>query len=349
MGEHTPIRIKDLAKQLGVSASTVSLVLSGRGDENRIARGTQERVIQAAEAMNYRPRKAPRTPSRPRFFGIFLPADIVQGPVAQIFSGIEDYRRKTGTEDEFLMVPYNHEDLARKKRLLSGGSPFSAAILVGTQEADVAFLRGFRAEIPIAVLNRDVPGCYCVLIDDYEVGRSAAEHFLRRGHRHPGLIAPQYTSKSLGLRVSGFLDYLQDHRQALDVLSNLARGENSPRGGQAAMEELLRSDPQVSSVFITNDNMVTGAVRAILNAGRHIPEDVEIISFGNLDVNRWSDPPITSYAYPVEEMLCDALDILARSLAEPGSKPFSRHYAAECVYRTSCPREGRFLPRRDTP
>ena len=118
MGEHTPIRMKDLAKQLGVSASTVSLVLSGRGDENRIARDTQERVIQAAEAMNYRPRKAPRTPSRPRFFGIFLPADIVQGPVAQIFSGIEDYRRKTGTEDEFLMVPHDHEDLARKKRHL---------------------------------------------------------------------------------------------------------------------------------------------------------------------------------------------------------------------------------------
>ena len=190
MGEHAPIRMKDLAKQLGVSASTVSLVLSGRGDENRIARETQERVFQAAEAMNYRPRKAPKAPPKSRFFGIFLPADIVQGPVSQVFNGIADYRRETGSEDEFLMVTYDHAGLARKKHLLSRGSPFSAAILVGTQEADVAFLRGFQAEIPIAVLNRDVPGCYCVLIDDYEVGRSAAEHFLRRGHRQLGLIAP---------------------------------------------------------------------------------------------------------------------------------------------------------------
>lgn len=349
MGEHAPIRMKDLAKQLGVSASTVSLVLSGRGDENRIARETQERVFQAAEAMNYRPRKAPKAPPKSRFFGIFLPADIVQGPVSQVFNGIADYRRETGSEDEFLMVTYDHAGLARKKHLLSRGSPFSAAILVGTQEADVAFLRGFQAEIPIAVLNRDVPGCYCVLIDDYEVGRSAAEHFLRRGHRQLGLIAPRYTSKSLGLRVSGFLDYLQDHRQDLDALPTLSRGENSPTGGQTAMEELLQSCPQVSSVFIANDSMVTGAVRAIRDAGRHIPEDVEIISFGNMDVNRWSDPPVTSFAYPVEEMFCDALDILARSLADPTGKPFSRHYAAECVYRTSCPREGRFLPRRNAP
>ena len=98
----TGVRIKDIAARMGISASTVSLVLRGRGDENRISRETQKRVIQTAGEMGYPVRKSPGMGEDRRSFAIFLPSDSVVGPIQAVMKGIEKFRAKSGSGDKDL-------------------------------------------------------------------------------------------------------------------------------------------------------------------------------------------------------------------------------------------------------
>lgn len=344
MEKHSRVRVKDLARELNLSSSTVSLVLNGRAEKNRIPPETRELVLSKAAEMGYQAHR--RNPSKQSrvCIGFFLPQDIVQGPIKQIMQGISLYRSRSGAEEEedFMIVVYNHGNLHKKQHLLQGDGNLSGAIIVGTQETDIRFLRDFQSAIPLVLVNRESPGCYSVMIDDYEVGQSAARHFLKRGHRNLALIAPTYTSKSLGLRITGFLDCLRECANILDEEAFANRSDNSPQGGHMAVEAALTRNPRITALFITNDSMVPGVVHALRSSGRRIPEDVEVISFGDMELDQWSEPPITSFAYPVDEMIYDAIRIMMQALSDEHMRPVTRHYSAECVFRTSCPKEGSF-------
>ena len=330
--------LKDIAQALGLSQSTISMVLSEKADGNRIPAATQQLVRQKAAEMGYVIKKHQRLPGKRVCIGFFLPTDIVQGPIAQVMNGITRYHSQPAEpEEELMIVVYDHGNLDQKRHLLQGEGPFHGAILMGTQEKDIQFLRGFQPAIPILLINRESPGCYSVMIDDYEVGRSAAEHFLKRGHRNLAVIAPTYTSKSLGLRITGFTDFLREHASEQEREAFVVKAENDPQGGQIAARRVLEQNPEVTAIFLTNDNMAAGCVRALNGCGRQIPRDVELISFGDREADRWSDPPLTSFAYPVEQMVCDAIGILIRACTDEDMHPFSRNYAAQCIYRVSCP------------
>ena len=340
----TGVRIKDIAARMGISASTVSLVLRGRGDENRISRETQKRVIQTAGEMGYPVRKSPGMGEDRRSFAIFLPSDRVVGPIQAVMKGIEKFRAKSGSGGDFHIVLYEHGALAEKAYLLRG-EMFSSAVLIGAHEEDGNYLRGVHDPIPIVLVNREVPGYSSVVIDDYEIGRFAADHFLRRGHEHICVIAPDYTSKSLALRISGFKDYLVHHEEKIRSPVQLVRRKETVESSAAAVKEILETNPDTTAFFITNDSMITGALYGLRSAGKSVPGDAELISFGNLEAENWNDPTITCFDYPLEDMVCDALVMGAQKIDDPQGKSMSCNYVASCVFRDSCPEMGVFEKR----
>ena len=190
-----------------------------------------------------------------------------------------------------------------------------------------------------------MPGYSSVVIDDYEIGRFAADHFLRRGHEHICVIAPDYTSKSLALRISGFKDYLVHHEEKIRSPVQIVRRKETVESSAAAVKEILETNPDTTAFFITNDSMITGALYGLRSAGKSVPGDAELISFGNLEAENWNDPTITCFDYPLEDMVCDALVMGAQKIDDPQGKPMSCNYVASCVFRDSCPEMGVFEKR----
>jgi DNA-binding LacI/PurR family transcriptional regulator len=127
---------------------------------------------------------------------------------------------------------------------------------------------------------------------------AGVRHLLERGRRRIATIAgPQDM-------VAG-VDRLDAYRQTLagsDRRSIVAVGDFTRESGEAAMRQLLSDDPDLDAVFVASDLMAHGALRALREAGRRVPAEVAVVGFDDIEIARYTDPPLTTVRQPIEEI-----------------------------------------------
>lgn len=336
------IGLRQIADAAGVSPSTVSLVLNNHGGESRIAPETQEKVRHIARDLGYMPRGDSGFSGALDYLCVFLPVDIGEGPMRQVFNGFLQSARETGRNSELVAVPFIPGQLSQSAGLLSAGSGIAGAIIMGIGGEDADFLTNCRSRVPIVLFNREIPGFRSVVIDNYEIGREVCGHFLRRGHRRLAVVAPDSTGKAFSLRLTGFRQMYAERTGLEDV--QIIRSDGSSRGGHDAARKLSVESDFPTAVFLAADDMVPGFFRGLREAGIRVPQDMEVISFGGKECNEWNDPPVTSFFYPAEDMINDSIQILRAVRSGQTYRAFTQTYPARVEYRESCPLEGRFLP-----
>lgn len=341
MGEKMRIGLKQIAEAAGVSLSTTSMVLNNKGNENRIALETQERIKQAARELGYCPRMRNRPDERktPIPIGIFQPTDLERSPLPQFFTGAMKCIEERALNFELMVVLYKRGALEEKRYLLSTEKYFRGVVVLGMAVEDVRFLQQLESRIPVVIFNREVKGYHSVKIDDYEVGQYACNHFLKRGHRNLSLVMPDYSSKSLSMRLVGYMDRFYEFQGNREQAPAVIKAENTEEGGFDAAKDLLALPDFPTAVFVSNDEMMQGLIRGLEEGNKKIAKDIEVISFGNRPVNIWNHPQITSFSYPVENMAYDCMQILYSEIEEGPTVPVMRNYVAECIFRESCPAE----------
>lgn len=339
MGRTKNVTLADVARESGVSASTVSVILNGRSDEFRIAQATRGIVIDAAERLGYEPpRKAPRiTPgARSALWCIFAPTGFDTGPTSRLFQGVHDYARAHDVAVETVLFPYERGELAAKAPWISREF-CHGAILVGLNDDDGDFVESTTFDIPVVVFNRNSKANSSVNIDNYAVGQRAVHHLLQRGHHHFGIVAPPHSSRPVSLRSVGFQDALKDSLGDSGTLSQV-KAELTHAGGVEAATQLLARDPQPTAIFVLNDTMLGGVMEVVDAHGLAVPDDIEIISFGDMPVNTIVRPTVTSFAVPMQEMSAYCAELLHH--AQPGTPAAAgtvRIFDAELVIRASSP------------
>jgi DNA-binding LacI/PurR family transcriptional regulator len=105
--------------------------------------------------------------------------------------------------------------------------------------------------------------------------------------------------------------------------------------GYVAMERLLLNHPDLDGVFAASDIMAEAALRVLVKANRHIPEDVAVIGLDDLPIAWTSHPPLSSIRQPIEKISREAADLLLRQIADPGQEPVGILLATELVTRES--------------
>ena len=207
-------------------------------------------------------------------------------------------------------------------------------------ENDIEFIENNKFNIPLVLYNRTAKGYSSVLTDDYAVGYKAMGHFIKRGHKRFGIVSPNYSSRALSLRTVGYWDKFQNQNfkpgEAFTV--PVVFGDDSDMGGNTAMQQLFQLGKIPTAIFIPSDNMVSGVIRCIHKNGFRIPEDFEIISYGDRIVNCVVNPNVSSFAPPNEEMSYNCAKILHRFI-ENGIlvDNVKLSFEAECIYRESSP------------
>ncbi|WP_141505644.1 LacI family DNA-binding transcriptional regulator [Paenibacillus luteus] len=336
------VGVKQIAEALGVSSSTVSMVLNNRGGEFRIADTTCERIIQTANELGYR--HEARMKRKKRSFNrtlvcAFCPPDFDKGPTSQFYAGINRYLNELNLKYETIVFPYELGKLKDKISFISKEF-ISGAIMMALTEEDIAFIENTKFDIPVVLFNRTAKGYSSVLTDDYTVGHSAMEHFIRRGHTRFGIVSPNYSSRALSLRSTGYRDKLRSSGMEADEAYSFTTtyGDASDAGGYAAMEEMLQSEKLPTALFVSIDNMMSGVTRRVRERGIRVPEDLEIISYGSMAFNNIVSPTITSFVPSSEEMSYNCAKLLHRFI-EDGvwNDNVKMSFEATCVYRESCP------------
>jgi LacI family transcriptional regulator len=279
------LRMKDLAKDLNLSAITISKVLRGHCD---ISVATRERVLRRAKELGYRPNLAARSlvTGRTYMVGLVVP-DLKHPFFAEIAGAVgsrirsEGYRMVIATSEEQPQLEIEAIDslLAHQVDGLIVASTLPVA------QRDV-FRRVENQKVPYILVDRRIAGLPAdfVGVDDEQIGAMATEHLIQRGSRRIAHIrGPEY-STSTG-RFRGYMNTMV--RYGLTVPTGYASTVQHPdvngeEGGFRAMQQLLLLSPQPDAVFCNNDLIAVGALRAVLNQGLRVPDDISLIGVSNL-------------------------------------------------------------------
>ncbi len=315
--------MKRIARDLGVSITTVSKVINNRDD---ISAGTRARVLARIEELGYHPNAVARSLTLRRSYtiGVVIP-DLMHSFFVEVIAGMEPVFSARGFG---LLLCSSGED-ARKERseiAMLRQRQVDGIVIASTSAAGNSDVLGDLASHGTALVmfdRDDHPGVRCdrVLTDDEKVGTLAGEHLIESGRRVIAHIT--------GPRIVHARRRERGYRQALEAHGLPARPGLVVRGGfmeadgYRAMTRLLAIRPRVDGVFAANDPSAIGAMKAIWDAGLRVPEDVAVVGVGNIAHGDLLRVPLTTVSWSRAEQGRRAAELLLDRVGD-GQAPY-RH------------------------
>lgn len=300
--------LRDVAARAGVDASLVSRIING-DPRASAAPPTRQRILDAVRDLNYQPNVAARNLRMARTWTIGVLVPSVTNPMyADVLAGAEARAQDLGYGVVFgTHVEGDREDTFT--RLLQTGRV--DGLLVASGLLRDGFMRRIASgdHGPVVLVNRRVNGVKAsVVVDDQAGAALATRHLVDNGHvRIAGLFGPPAIDTSRRRR-RGYTRALAD--AGLDPLTIEMPGWDF-RSGYEGTSRVLEADPDVSAVFVSTMVMAVGAVRALSEHGRSVPDDVSLVALHDSDLANYLVPPLTTVSLPVLEMGGQAVDLLA--------------------------------------
>ncbi|MCX6551175.1 MAG: LacI family DNA-binding transcriptional regulator [Acidobacteria bacterium] len=323
-----------VAARAGVSTATVSRVFANPGSVSETLR---QRVHQAARLLGYQPSRIARNLriGTSTTVGVVVP-DIQNPFFTGVVRGIDNVLQAAGYT---LLLANSDDTLAREERMLSTlrAEGVAGIVLVPIAGRKGGYQQLFAPMLPLVAVDRAVAGLRVdlVTVANTEGSRRAVAHLTALGHREIALIGGPHQHSTASERQQGYELALRE--AGITVRQELIRrADFREAGGYAAMKALLSVSRPPTAVFVANDQMTLGALRAMHEAGRRIPEDIAVVSFDDMPLATSLNPPLTAVAQPVQEIGETAAELLLARITEP-DRPV-RHVVLETrlMIRASC-------------
>lgn len=324
-------RMADVAALAGVSLKTVSRVVNGAP---HVRSEIQDRVNQAILTLGYKPNAAARALASRTLMtiGAVLPATALYGPSSQLNS----LQRAAMRHGYTLSVVFTdeegpHDVTAGVNQLLDTGV---AGLVIATTFTDVGLTRPNLESLPPVVFLGDRPfddqGFPVIAIGHRSGSKAAVNHLLGLGHATVHHLAGPPTWMATRLREEAWRETLQEHGRAIP---EPMVGDWSIRSGYEAGLRLL-ADPDVTALFVANDEMALGVLRAARVLDAPIPERLSIVGFDDTPHSAYSSPPLTTVRQDFESLAESAVQALLARLG--GNESSSAHTTeTELIIRDS--------------
>lgn len=309
--------IVDVARRAGVSISTVSRVLNGRDHVNE---GVIARVRQAAQELQYQPSRAARALRAKQTTIIGLLITDIQNPFfTALVRGVEDVAQRNG----FSLILCNSDEDPQKERQyieVLCAEQVAGAIITPTREQQRALKLFQEHKIPIVTVDRKVKGneIDAVLVDNQRGAREATAHLVDNGYRRIGIISGPITTTTGRERLEGYRQALRDagieHDPALERM-----GSFKEESGRQLTCELLDLEQPIDALFVANNLMTLGALAALNECHKRIPEDIGIVGFDEMQWSSLSAISLTTVTQPVYEIGSTAALRLFQRLQNPAA------------------------------
>jgi DNA-binding LacI/PurR family transcriptional regulator len=312
--------LENVAARAGVSRATASRVVNGSPS---VAAHIRDKVLGAVEDLGYVPNLAARSLVTQRTDSIALVASETTSRVfsddpffASVIRGVSLELESAEKQLVLMMVGPSGPSHDRMERYASGGH-VDGVIIFSMHGADPLPERLSRAGVPVVCNGRPMTPSAVPFVDVESEGgaRVAVRHLLDGGRTRVATIAgPQ--------DMSAGIDRLKGYRSALSGAPDLvAFGDFTRASGERAMQQLLAETPDLDGVFVANDPMAAGALRALRRSGRRVPEDVAIVGFDDMDFAAYTEPPLTTVRQPITDIGRTVARQLLRLLAGEDIEP----------------------------
>ena len=291
------VTIKDIAREAGVSVTTVSRVLNNKAD---VSDKTREKVLKIIDRLNYNPNSIARglVMNKTYTIGLIVP-DISNAFFAEIAKAIEDELREYGYSVIFFNTD-NDKDREKESIDLLRSKQVDGLIGACSHDSKDEVLALGKAGFPIVQIDRLVDDSQIpsVIIDNILSGYEATEYLIKKGHRRIAHITGALDTNTGIRQAEGYRKALQEYGIEIDE-ELVMEGDFSQESGYLAMKEILERNKDLTAVFAGNDMMALGAYRAIYAAGLKIPEDISIIGHDDFTLASLVSPALTTMQQPI--------------------------------------------------
>ncbi|MEN6411096.1 MAG: LacI family DNA-binding transcriptional regulator [Anaerolineaceae bacterium] len=332
------LTLEDIAKQAGVSRSTVSRVVN---ENPNVSEKVRKRVLEVIQSTGYHPNAAARTLASQRSWtmGLVLPHSVISFFTDPFFphltKGVAQACNQTNYTLALFLVDTKEDEDKVFPRIARKGLLDGVLIQAGHHGDQQLTRRLIDSNIPLVVIGRPFhsENVSYIDIDNVNAAKSAVNHLIQLGYNRIGTITgPELSTVGLD-RKKGYVDALIQHDREVDEALAVV-GDFSEEGGYYAMRKLLAA--HTDAVFAASDIMAIGAIRAVREAGLRVPEDIAFVGFDDLPMASISDVQLTTIRQPVLQMGAKAVDMLL-DLIENGTQPARRVIMdTQLVIRSSC-------------
>ncbi|WAH39122.1 LacI family DNA-binding transcriptional regulator [Alicyclobacillus dauci] len=328
--------IYDIAKQAGVSPTTVSKVLNGYSD---VSQKTREKVQKITTELGYQPSAIARSlvTRQSMTIGVFFQDHVNSGfrhPfLHDVIASFKDVVGEAGY------------DLLFFSNVLSGTSPMGFEARARHRDVDGLFLLGVprtdeglvalsKSMIPVVSVDLDLIGPRASYLCSDNIGgaHQAVEHFVQCGHRKIAFIGDRFGTKPGHDRMLGYQQALQ--KWSLPFRSDwVIQGDFTEPSGYEAMVKLLSVTELPTAVFCASDMMAIGAMHALSDRGLQVGEDISVIGFDDIQLAKYVTPGLTTIRQNTEEMGQCAAKQLLELMMHPDKVPSVMTVETELVVR----------------
>jgi len=290
------VRLKDIAKELGVSVVTVSRALRDRPD---IADKTKARILARVKELNYRPNLTARSlvTGRSSLIGLVVP-DLIHPFFGEIAKGLSAALREQGY---YVIVASSESDSTLEQDEIEHmlAHHLDCLVVASCQDDAGALHRIREAGVPLVLIDRKYRGfdSNFVGVNDFRVGEIATEHLIQQGCRRIAHIRGPESSVG-NSRIEGYRETLRRHGMPVSdehiVSYGYASDTDGETRGRRAMDAILALKPRPDGLFCFNDTLAVGAMFRAIEAGLHIPRDLAIVGCGNFHYSSKLQVPLSS-------------------------------------------------------
>jgi len=315
------VSLKQLAAHLGLSTTTLSLVLNDAPSASSIPAETKERIFSAAKELNYRPNYLARSlrVQRTHTFGVIVP-ELSDGYSSMVLNGVESVLSNAGYF--YLTASHLHRDdlLENLPRML----------VERQVEGIIAVDTPIRFEPNLPVVNvsghDEIEGVTNVVLNHQHAAELGIGHLFNLGHRRIAVIKGQAFSSDTDIRWNTINEAARKRGIEIDpkLWTQLEGDSPSPEVGYLATKKLLVTGEKFTALFAFNDVSAIGAIRALEEMGLRVPQDVSVLGFDDIYAAAFHNPALTTIRQPLFEMG----SLAARTLLDALEKGPSREIPA---------------------
>jgi LacI family transcriptional regulator len=332
------VSIKDIAREVGVSTTTVSFVLNGKAKEKRISEELKDKVLSAAQRLNYRPNQVARGLRTGQSHTLGLIVEDISNPFfAHLARHVEHEADKYGYTVMFCSTENDDKKAAGLLYMLRHRQ-MDGFIIIPTPGMRQDLCELVAEKKPLVLVDRyfpDVETCH-VTVDNYMGAHDAIKLLIEKKYRKIGLVTLNSSQTQMKERELGYLEAMAEHGRVVTPEMTLhVPFDTSDEQTVSTIMDWLAKNPEIDAIFFTTNYLGVAGLDAIRRSGRRIKDDLGVICFDDSILFRLGSPTVTAIVQPIREMGRQAVRMIIDMILKKQDRVVKQTFAPVIVERES--------------
>lgn len=306
------VSLKDIAKTVGVSAATVSLVLNGKNKKGRVSKEVSERILEKAKELNY----VPNSLAKGLKMGHSKTIGLIVADISNVFFGtlalhIQNYAEKEGYT---VVIGNTNEKLEEMHKVITflNSRQVDGLIITPAEGSEELMQKLIEKDKPLVLVDRSFPELHVssVLINNYEISYSSALQLINRGCKNPAFVSYLQDQFHTNERKRGFEEAMKDAGVFRPENIKEVRYQYLKEDMNKVISELLDSDNKVDGIFFATNSISIAGVKSLFKHNVEIQKDIQVMCFDESEAFNLVPFTIPFIKQPIKRMAEESVKLL---------------------------------------